>query len=236
MKRPYIGVIQLVDDEKKRYWMSPGYMNSVEKAGGIPLILPLTKDRDVLMQVLHDLDGLLLTGGHDVDPHLYHEDFHEKIGPLCPLRDASEMMLTHEAVQLNMPVFGICRGLQMLNVVLGGTLYQDIPSQISSTEEHRMPKPFDTVSHSVNILENTPLYDILGSKNIGVNSHHHQSIKDIAPSLRLAAVAEDGVIESIFMPNRRFILGVQWHPELLYDKDEHSRALFSAFVRACSQS
>ncbi len=233
MRRPYIGIILLVDEAKESYWMLPGYMDGIEQAGGIPILLPLTNNEEVLKQVIYNIDGLLLTGGHDVDPSLYYEKAHAKTGTHCCIRDSSEAFLIKEAIKINLPTLGICRGLQLLNVVLGGSLYQDLPSQAPSDIQHQMSPPYNRTAHCVTISPNTPLSSILNAEKIGVNSYHHQAIKALAPSLQVAATSEDGLIEAVYLPEQRFTLAVQWHPELSYKENQHSLALFQAFVQAC---
>ena len=143
-----------------------------------------------------------------------------------------ERLLLDAALERDMPVLGICRGLQFFNAALGGTLYQDLPTQHPSGVEHEMKPPFDRSEHEVEVLENTPLYDILGKKTFGVNSRHHQAIKELAPSLKPMAVSPDGLIEAVWMPGKRFFLAVQWHPEHYFQKNEGSLSLFQALVKA----
>jgi len=229
--KPIIGVIPLWDDEKESVWMVPGYLKGIEEAGGISMILPYTMDRDVLLQALKHIDGLLMTGGHDVDPDMYNSERTEQCGISCHTRDVMERILFHKALEKDMPVLGICRGIQMMNVLLEGTLYQDLPTEYESSIDHHMSSPYDRVQHNVNINQDTLLYSIIGKEKIGVNSYHHQAVKDT--KMTVNACAEDGLIEALSLPNYRFILGVQWHPEFSYKTDDSSRKIFNAFVKAC---
>lgn len=225
-----IGLIPLYDDEKESYWMLPGYMRMLEAEGALPLMLPLTDDPAELADCLALCGGLLLTGGHDVSPSLYGEARKPWCGESCALRDRMEMYLLREAIKKGRSVLGICRGVQFMNACFGGDLYQDLEKEHKSAVGHHMTPPYDRAVHEVTILPGTPLSGILGKERIGVNSYHHQAVKTLAPGFRAAAVSEDGLIESIYLPERKFVLGVQWHPEFSYESDENSQKLVSAFV------
>lgn len=227
-----IGVMPLYDGEKNSYWMLPGYMTMLEEAGAIPLMLPLTDDEEILNYFLKSCGGFLLTGGHDVSPSLYGAERSAKCGECCPMRDRMDSYILEGAVKEDKSVLGICRGIQLMNAAAGGTLYQDLPSERGGTVEHHMSPPYDRAAHTVDILKDTLLFDIFKEEKIGVNSYHHQAVKELAPAFKAAAVSEDGIIEGIYMPDKKFILGVQWHPEFFYKKDVNSRKLISAFVSA----
>ena len=233
MKKPMIGIIPLYDQEKESYWMLPGYMKGIEQAGGIGVMLPLITDEDAIKQLIHNFDGILMTGGQDISPELYHEINFQKCEQLCMDRDKMETILLKEVVKIDKPVLGICRGIQIINATFGGTLYQDIPSEYSTSTSHRMQAPYDRVEHQVTIENNSLLYDILNTSQIGVNSCHHQAIKDLAPSLKVAATSEDGLIEAVYLPNKKFFLALQWHPEFSYLKDTNSQKILKAFINAC---
>lgn len=233
MEKPMIGVLPLYDREKDSYWMLPGYMKGIEEAGGIPIMLPLTTDEDTIQKLAAAFDGFLFTGGQDINPELYGEK--DKLcGEICSERDRMESALFKHAVELDKPLLGICRGLQLFNVMLGGTLYQDIPTQHSASEiKHTQTPPYAEPAHEVYIEKGTKLYQILQKDALKVNSLHHQGIKDLAEQLVPAARAEDGLIEAVVMPNKKFTLAVQWHPEFNYKVDDDHFALFLEFVRAC---
>ena len=232
MSKPMIGILPLVDMERESYWMIPGYMKGIEAAGGIPVMLPLTTDYKIIQRLVENFDGFLLTGGQDVSPKLYGEEILSECGQINQQRDKMEQILIKQVIELDKPMLGICRGIQILNAVLGGTLYQDLPMQYSSEIDHHMTPPYDRVVHKVILNEETPLYSILNVKEIGVNSYHHQAIKDLSEKLEIAAVSEDGIIEGVYMPGKKFVLATQWHPELSYLKDENSMKIFNAFVNA----
>ena len=233
--KPVIGIVPLVDEEKESYWMLPGYMKGIEEAGGVPFMLPLTTDKELLMQLLKICDGLLLTGGHDVSPELYGEKIIPECGAVCKERDIMEGYLFDNAVNEDMPVLGICRGIQFMNVALGGSLYQDIPLQLKTGIEHHQSAPYDNLVHSVSICRETPLYELLNTEEIMVNSYHHQGIKKLSDRLKPMAYAPDGLVEAVYMPDKNFIWGVQFHPEFAYLKDETSRKIFSAFINSVKE-
>ena len=230
--RPVIGVSPLIDEKRNSIWMLPGYVDALAQAGGLPVIIPPTTDEDALSAYSEMCDGLLLAGGQDVDPALYGAPRSPLCGEPCETLDVMEGYLLGRFLDSDKPVFGICRGLQFLNAALGGTLTQDIPSELGTSVCHSMTPPYDRVVHRVDIARPSPLYDIAGRTSLGVNSYHHQCVKELSPRLTAAAVSEDGITEAAYMPGKRFVLAVQWHPELSYKSDEVSRALFGGFVRA----
>ena len=195
-------------------------MKMLEGGGVLPLMLPLTADETVLKECMDVCDGFLLTGGQDVSPSAYGEETVAECGTPCKERDRQDMFVLRHAVACDRPVLGICRGIQLMNVCFGGTLYQDLPTQHPSGVEHRMSPPYDRVVHEVEVLEGTLLYDIIGSGRIGVNSYHHQAIKALADGMESMAFSDDGLVEAVCMPGKRFIVGLQWHPEFLYATDE----------------
>lgn len=233
--RPLIGVIPLVDPARESYWMLPGYLHGIERAGGLPLVLPLTGGEEELGQLAAVCDGFLFTGGHDVDPARYGE---EPLGiplELCPERDAMEFRLLELLLPTDKPILGICRGLQLLNAALGGSLYQDLPAQRGNAIEHRQKPPYSRPSHEVRVVPDTPLRALTGADAILVNSCHHQGVKTLAPPLSVMAIAGDGLIEAVYLPDKRFVWAVQWHPEFMPVGDEISARLFRAFVESCTR-
>ncbi len=230
-----IGVLPLYDHAKESYWMLPGYMKGIEEAGGIPVMLPLTSNPEIVTAIANTFDGFLFTGGQDINPELYGERLEHVCGELCPERDEMERLLFRQVMELDKPAFGICRGLQLFNVLLGGTLYQDIPTQRQAAHkiEHKQKPPYTNPVHTVYIDKGNPLYQILQTESLRVNSYHHQGIKELSERLMAAAVAEDGLIEAVWMPDKRFILAVQWHPEFSYKADDGHFKLFAAFVKSC---
>ena len=230
--KPLIGLTPIVDAGRDSLWMLPGYMQGLEAVGGIGMMLPLTDDAAMLKDIVDRVDGLLLTGGNDVAPVLYGETKETFCGENDPRRDRLEARLIELALQADKPVFGICRGLQILNVVLGGTLYQDLKTQTGTEITHSMDKPYDRTVHEVNILPDTPLAALYRPGPLAVNSRHHQGIKGLAPALRAQAVASDGLIEAVYLPEYRFVQAVQWHPEHRWQTAE-SQSFLRSFVDAC---
>ena len=229
--KPLVGVMPLWDDEKDSLWMLPGYLEGLQEAGATPVILSLTEDREEIEHLVDICDGILLTGGHDVDPSVYGEEALNGTVLCCKARDNMERLVLEEAMQKDKPILGICRGIQLINALLGGTLYQDLPTQHPSDIDHHQTPPYDVPVHDVFIKKDSPLYDCLGSDRISVNSYHHQAVKDVAPCLEVMAESEDGIVEALYKPFYRFLWAVQWHPEFSYKKDDNSRKIFKAFVR-----
>lgn len=228
--KPVIGVTPLWDEEKQSIWMLPGYTDGVQSAGGLPVILPLTDDEAVLGQLAKSLDGLLITGGQDVNPALYGAERSPKTVETSTLLDRMEQILLEKFLELDKPVLGICRGIQFLNVYFGGTLYQDIKEELK--QEHHQDHPYDHFWHLVDITPGSPLSDILGKKDIEVNSIHHQAIHDVAPDLKVMATTEQGLVEGLYLPGKKYVLGIQWHPEYMYKTDENSQKIFASLVEA----
>ncbi len=173
----------------------------------------------------------MFTGGQDISPLLYDEKPLPQCGESSPERDTMEKILLNRAIELNKPVLGICRGIQLINAVLGGTLYQDLPTQTNSDLEHHQKPPYDKPIHNVAIMENTPLYTVLEKDILAVNSYHHQAIKNLSDKLLPMAKASDGIIEAVYMPDKKFIWGIQWHPEFSYVSDFAGKKIFSEFVK-----
>ena len=235
MNKPLIGILPLVDIERESYWMLPGYMKGIEEAGGTSVMLPLTSDKETLRKFVNYFDGFLFTGGHDVSPSLYREEVSAQCGECCPQRDKMETILLPMVLEQDKPVLGICRGLQLINVALGGSLYQDLPTQHPSSVCHRQPAPYDQPIHPVELVPDTPLQKCLRKEELPVNSCHHQGIKELASGLQPMAYAQDGLVEAVWKPGSRFVWAVQWHPEFSHKVDENSRKIFRDFVKAASE-
>ena len=237
MARPVIGVSALIDIPRESLWMVPGYMDGVEEAGALPIMLPLTEDVEVIRQAAALCDGFLFTGGQDVSPELYGAERLSACGETSTLRDHVEAVLLREARMSDRPILGICRGIQFINAALGGTLWQDLPSERPSDIEHHMSPPYDRAAHLDRIIAGSPLEQLmdglLEDGYLPVNSYHHQAVKEAAPGLEVMAVSEDGLIEAVRDPAQRFLWAVQWHPEFSYKTDESARRIFRAFVEAC---
>ena len=228
-KPPIIGVTPLWDAERKSVWMLPDYLEGIKAAGGIPVVLPFEMSEEDANRLVETCDGFLFTGGQDVTPELYGmKDATGTIVP-SPERDRLETLLLEKALQADKTVLGICRGLQFINAFLGGTLWQDLPSQHPSDIVHRQGKPYGVPTHKV--MLDGDLKTLLGKDVLEVNTLHHQAIKDLADDLTPMAVAPDGLIEAARMTSKRFVWAVQWHPEYMFKTDADSLALFSCFVR-----
>lgn len=234
-KKPLIGVIPLYDEERESIWMLPGYLDGLYEAGAIPVTLPLQIGTEELRQLDGQLDGYLFTGGHDVNPRLYGAEKTGLCGAVCERRDELEQQIYELAWQQDKPVLGICRGIQLLNVLHGGTLYQDLEAEYpdSHAVNHHMEPPYDRTVHRVEIEEDSPLYDVVKCTQMGVNSYHHQGVCVLGNGLRVMARAEDGLIEGVWAPEKKFVWGIQWHPEFIYRTDADARRIFRAFVEAC---
>lgn len=209
-------------------------VRAIERVGGVPVLIPATLGEEALRAIYDRLDGVLLPGGSDMDSKYWGEDLHPKANGIDPPRDRTEVQLTRWAVKEDRPIFGICRGHQVMNVALGGSLYQDIASMVDTPLEHANfnPAPRDLRAHGVEIDPNSRLASILGQTDgLQVNSLHHQSLRDLAPDLVVTAKSPDGIIEGAEVPGRRFALSVQWHPEDLTAEETHL-SLFRAFVDA----
>ena len=233
MSKPLIGVMPLWDEGKKSIWMLPGYLEGIQEAGGTPVIFPLTEDREELEQLCSLCNGFLITGGQDVDPAIYGETPIPQMGEICTVLDQMERQVLEYVIKEDKAVLGICRGIQYLNAMLGGSLYQDLNVQHPSKTEHHMEPPYDRVIHQVQIIDGTPLHQLLQVTELGVNSYHHQAVKTLAPSLTVMAESEDGLVEAVYMPEKTYVWAVQWHPELSYQTDKYSRKIFESFVAAC---
>ncbi|NMM92829.1 gamma-glutamyl-gamma-aminobutyrate hydrolase family protein [Bifidobacterium oedipodis] len=290
--RPMIALTPLMDYGRDSLWMLPGYMEAIERAGGVPVMLPLSGDPVVIEQCARQFDGFLFTGGPDVGPWVKpgktvrecptggavatdiampagntilggnaviadqaisaidvggtggandtedaedaEDDATGRSEALSMERDRMETLLLHNVVQLDKPVFGICRGIQLINRWFGGTLWQDLPSEHPSAVEHHMNPPYDAFGHDVMLAPSTPLAELFaGEWTIAVNSYHHQAVREVAAGFEVMAEAPDGVVEAIRRPASRFLWAVQWHPEFLYKVDPRSQQLFDVFVAAC---
>ena len=235
-KKPIVGVMPLWDDEKDSIWMLPGYMDGLHQAGALPFIFPFSTDEEELTQLTELCDGFLFTGGHDVSPYLYREQPMEGLVSCCEKRDQMETVVLKKAVEADKPVLGICRGIQLINAALGGTLYQDLPLQHPSETNHHGQPPYDQPVHDVAVYRDSPLYACLEKETLPVNSYHQQAVKAIAKGLQVMAAAPDGIVEAFYKPDQRFLWAVQWHPEFAYRTDENSRKIFGAFVEAMKRT
>jgi putative glutamine amidotransferase len=239
MVAPLIGITTsvTVDTIPERAYVNGAYIRAIQAAGGIPVLLTPHFTPDVQAALWQRLDGLVLTGGGDIEPERFGEVRHPAVDDVSPARDDLELGLTRRAVADDVPLFAICRGIQVLNVALGGTLVQDIASEWPDALRHSQKAPRHEPTHAVKVMgEGTHLGSVLGALEVEVNSMHHQAIKRLGEGLREVAWAPDGIIEGVEMPgDERLVLGVQWHPEELVGHDQAARNLFAAIVDAARQ-
>jgi putative glutamine amidotransferase len=221
-----------IDHPTDRFYLSRHYSEAVEAAGGAPVHISLIPKVDYVDAVVAGLDGLLLPGSDsDIDPLRYGQQPHPSLGSVHAIKDATDLLLIDAVERKQLPLFAICYGMQALNVSRGGTLIQDIRSQLPEAIKHEQGAPRDRPSHAVRVEAGTKLSEILRTPNLLVNSHHHQSVETLGANLVATAWSSDGVIEAIEDPRPdRFVVAVQWHPELGWDHDAFSQRLFESFV------
>jgi putative glutamine amidotransferase len=242
--RPLIGITafetqHIQPPHLELYALGRRYAQAIEAVGGVPVILPPGLGEDSARQIFDRFDGLLLSGGGDIDPAIYGEPPHVALWGLNADRDQTEMELVRWAAQQQKPLLGICRGIQVMNVALGGSLIQDIPSEVPDALEHSFDDtvvPREHLAHPVKIDAASRLQGIIGAEIAQVNSWHHQAIKRLAADLQIVARSPDGIVEAVEIPGHRFALGVQWHPEWLYDKQPEMKRLFGALVQAARRN
>ena len=248
-RRPVIGIptqtLQSLGgipaDVPASWIMSQRYVVTLTASGALPWMIPLVVDDEETLRGIYDeLDGVFLPGGADIDPSSYSEERHPLCDRACTDRDRVELMLIRWAMADRKPVLGVCRGIQLINLVAGGTLYQDLADQYKGAIKHDY-FPFrgeftrDHLAHEVDVAQNTRLAEIIGAGTIKVNSMHHQGIRELGGCLIATAIAPDGLIEAAESTNGSFLVGVQWHPEALTDVDRRMRRLFDAFVEASGE-
>lgn len=243
MKRPLIGISSniIIDGSGdfagyRRSYVNTDYIESVVTNGGTPLILPFCEDETAIRQQVQTVDGLLLSGGQDVSPHLYGEEPSQRIGDTFPARDVYEFTLIEEALRQNKPILGICRGMQILNTYFKGSLYQDlseIPGTVYKHNQQRQPR---LVTHHVDIKKDSLLYQIFAVEELMVNSFHHQAVKKLGEGLKLSAAAKDGVVEAFEKPDYPYLLAVQWHPEMLHESTKAMNKIFQSLVEASNNT
>ena len=236
MTRAVVGITLGDGDRPGYHSMRADYVRSVERAGALPLVLP-TLEPEHAEALLDRLDGLVLSGGVDVDPALYGRPRHPKLGHVDRERDEFELALTRHALRRDLPLLAICRGQQVLNVATGGTLIQDIPSELEGAVTHAAPGRRTRRSHAVEVIGGSKLGEILGAGPLSVNSFHHQAIDRLGDGLVVTGrCPEDGVIEAVEMKDRSFVLAVQWHPESFWKEPVSFQALFDAHTAAAHVS
>lgn len=232
-KKPVIGVSCSIDGSTVEVGMT--YVVSVRKAGGIPVIIPLTTSEKEIDEYLDRIDGLIMIGGEDVSPLLFGQEPSRFLGEVVPDRDIYDLTLIRKAVKRGMPVFGICRGIQCLNIAMGGDMIQDIPSEVPNAIQHRQNAPRSYGSHTIKITKGSLMAKLLGEKDIAVNSFHHQACGKVAPGYKVTARASDGVIEAIESADGKSF-GVQFHPEgFVYSGKYEVLPLFKHLVKLAQE-
>jgi putative glutamine amidotransferase len=237
--RPLIGIpcatVERVGSSMPVYAGNPPYIRALEAAGAIPVLIPLYADVTLLDDLRGRLDGLLLTGGGDVDPRHYAESSHPKTETPDAARDQIELAITRNTLRQDIPILGICRGMQLFNVARGGTLIQDIPTQVPGAVNHDPSGDRSAFAmHSIAIEPGSRLAQIIGATSHTVNSYHHQAVAQPGDGVRVVARAVDGVAEAIELDDHAFAMAVQFHPERLFEQDARLANLFEAFVAACA--
>lgn len=244
LSRPLIGIttqtLQAIDGIPEglpqSVVMNQRYYHAAAMAGAAPVLIPLLDDLDALRAIYERMDGILIPGGVDIDPAAFGETPHEKLGRIDPARDRVEIQLAKWAVEEEKPILGLCRGLQVINVALGGTLYQDLEAEYPNAIKHDYFPNYgferDYLAHDVALVTGSRLHHAIECKQIPVNSMHHQGIKVLAGALAPSATAPDGLIEAVESTDGNFVVGVQWHPEVFEATDPNTQQLFEAFLSA----
>lgn len=238
--RPLIGITPAYSYDEEKIYINDGYMEAVNRAGGLAILLPLTDDEDMMLEFVKRCDGFLLSGGPDIDAKYYNENNMSINGKISPLRDVMEIYIVKKAFETRKPIFGICRGIQILNVAMGGTLYQDINTQLKEQPilKHSQDAPKWYPFHEIYIKKDSIVQEAFKTNIARVNSFHHQAVKDVAPGFEITSKAPDGVIESIEYGgqyvdeynDKPFMIGVQWHPEIMWKKDMVYLKIFEYFI------
>lgn len=230
-RRPLIGISGMQNEEKSRLMLGKRYANEIMRAGGLPVLLPYPADESTIDALLSRIDGLLLAGGGDIHPTRFGEEMLPCCGAVDEERDEFELMLTRKALDLHMPIFGICRGIQVLTVAMGGTLFQDIETQLGiPKQKHKQQPPYDDPVHTVRFKEGGLFERITGTQLMPTNSMHHQAIKEAGDRLRIEGITMDGIIEAVSSVENDAVFGVEFHPEYLADYSDFAASMFSYFI------
>lgn len=235
--KPIIGVTASLELGRDDYGIELADTEAIVAAGGLPVMLPhLTQQQDI-DELAERIDGLFLAGGYDIDPTLFNEEPHPNLGVIIPSRDAFELALTKKIMALNKPILGVCRGAQILNIAVGGDMYQDITTQATGDLlQHQQKAPRFHGSHYVEVTEGSLLQQVTGATRIKVNSRHHQANRKVPAPFIISGVSSDGIVEAVECTQHHFVLGVQWHPEnMARVEDAASKGIFAGFIEACRE-
>lgn len=239
IRKPIIGITSAHEKEEglrnyHRTTVSIDYTKAVVAGGGVPLVIPVTSDREIIKAQLELMDGLLLSGGADLNPFLYGQDFKEGIGVISPERDECEMMILEEFLKTGKPILGICRGHQLINTYFNGTLFQDMRYFGKDYLKHRQDLYPELATHIVNIVDKDNMLAELYGEKIATNSFHHQIVDKLGDGLTVIATANDGIVEAFQMKSHKFLYGIQWHPEMMTARgNQEMKKIFETFVKNC---
>ena len=236
--RPLVGIPCQADyregSGRPIYCNNRAYSQALEHAGGVPVFIPMVNDPETLYTLLGRLDGILFSGGVDIQPVHYGEKPDMLLGEVDQQLDELELTMVRWALQENLPILGICRGMQLVNIALGGTLYQDITSMAAGAMQHcKRELPRHTLIHNICIEEGSRMEEIFGAREVWVNSLHHQAVKELGRGVCISGRAEDGIAELLEVPEKHFVVAAQGHPEEIYEHEPVWSHLFAAFVEAC---
>jgi putative glutamine amidotransferase len=238
-RKPIIAITMRLDLETDRFYLGRDYSQALEACGAIPFHMSLIPNEGYISEIIRNVDGILLSGSDtDVDPLIFGEEPRPNLKKIIPEKEKTDLMVLAEAEKLNKSILGICFGMQILNVSRGGTLFQDIETDIENCVKHEQGKPISRNSHSLKVEEHSLISRLITNNGTTlVNSHHHQSVREVGKNLKSTAWAKDGVVECIEdTRENRYVLGVQWHPELSWNTDGFSRNIFESFISACKKN
>ena len=233
--KPIIAIFGAVNDDNASTFQH-AYSYAIEKMGAIPILIPYTENEETISETVSLCDGFLFSGGVDVEPIKYGEETKPACGNIQLKRDSLELEYFKRIFDTGKPILAICRGAQVVNVALGGTLYQDIPTEIVTDIPHRQSEPKFSPSHSVSVIADTPLFELIGKEKMAANSFHHQAIKALGDGLCVMALADDTIIEAVYYTGDRFIRAYQWHPERLFNTDADNALIFKEFIDECERT